>query len=267
MAYVYKHTNKINGKVYIGWATDYKTRWSKGYTKGTYIRKAIDKYGWDNFEHEILFADISPEEAKKKEIELIAQYKANDSRYGYNLTKGGEGTLGHVLSDEAKARMIATRYKNNSPEYLFEISSRGGRASKGNTGHKHTEEAKEKMRKAKLGYKPAPITEEERERRRQFMTGRKMSLESRKKMSMAKIGSIPWNKGRELTPEEKQQLREKRRGAKNRRLLTYNGKTQCVAEWAQELNLPETTIWTRLAKGVSVDEALCTKRNYGKGKK
>ncbi len=100
---VYKHTFP-NGKVYIG-ITGKKPeqRWAKGkgYGKNTYIRSAIEKYGWENVEHEILFDDLTEEEAKVKEIELIKQYDSNFPDHGYNLTCGGEG---YVLTPEQRRR-------------------------------------------------------------------------------------------------------------------------------------------------------------------
>ncbi len=90
---VYKHTNLINNKVYIG-ITQQNTekRWQKGrgYKRQPHFRDAIKKYGWDNFKHEILFDNLSKEQAIEKEIELIAKYKSNNRKYGYNISKGGE---------------------------------------------------------------------------------------------------------------------------------------------------------------------------------
>ena len=90
---VYCHTNKTNGKKYIGITSkDPKIRWNKGlgYKKGQYFGKIIEIYGWDNFEHEILFQNLSKEEAQEKEIELIKLYKTNNPKFGYNRSKGGE---------------------------------------------------------------------------------------------------------------------------------------------------------------------------------
>lgn len=92
---VYKHTSP-SGKVYIGITSkDPKYRWSngKGY-RNTYFANAIKKYGWDNIEHEILFTDLNENDAKEMEKELIAKYNSNNRKYGYNMTKGGNGTLG-----------------------------------------------------------------------------------------------------------------------------------------------------------------------------
>lgn len=89
---VYKHTNKINGKIYIGITKqDPKRRWQngKGY-KGTYFGNAIEKYGWDNFSHSILFERLDIKEACKLEKEYIKYYKSNKKEYGYNIADGGQ---------------------------------------------------------------------------------------------------------------------------------------------------------------------------------
>lgn len=97
--YVYKHTFP-NNKVYIG-ITCLKPehRWNngKGYLKKTkgnkydqpFMAYAINKYGWENVTHEILFDKLSKKEAELKEIELIAKYQSDKREFGYNLEKGG----------------------------------------------------------------------------------------------------------------------------------------------------------------------------------
>lgn len=90
---VYMHVNKIDNKKYVG-ITKMKPerRWGKNgrrYRDTLYFKNAIEKYGWDNFDHLILFEELTQEEAKQKEIEMIAKYKSNDRRFGYNLTAGG----------------------------------------------------------------------------------------------------------------------------------------------------------------------------------
>lgn len=90
--YVYMHTSPSN-KRYVG-ITKQKPeqRWGRGrnYKNNSYFTSAIEKYGWDNFKHEILHEVSSLEEAKVLEIETIATYRSDDREFGYNLSKGGD---------------------------------------------------------------------------------------------------------------------------------------------------------------------------------
>ena len=92
---VYKHTTP-SGKVYIG-ITSRKAeeRWNNGYNyiQNKHFYSAIKKYGWDKIKHDILFENLSKDEAYKKEIELIAFYKSNQRDFGYNKSIGGESSV------------------------------------------------------------------------------------------------------------------------------------------------------------------------------
>lgn len=89
---VYKHTNIKNGKVYIGiTGQNVKRRWQNGAGYyGTYFYNAINKYGWDGFVHEILYENLSEEDACRIEIELIKKHKSNRREFGYNVADGGQ---------------------------------------------------------------------------------------------------------------------------------------------------------------------------------
>lgn len=122
---VYMHRNKINKKVYIG-ITKQKCeeRWKHdglGYQKQEKFFRAILKYGWDNFEHIILFEGLTAEEASKKECELITLYDSYNN--GYNANLGGSVT-NHSLATLEKMRQSMT-------------------------GKKHTQETKNKISVAK----------------------------------------------------------------------------------------------------------------------
>lgn len=105
---VYKHTAP-NGKVYIGITHGNPLdRWKGGwgYETQAYFWRAIVKYGWINFKHEILFEHLSEKEAKLKEVELIKEYKSTDINYGYNIDLGGDL---HITSKEAREKMSASK--------------------------------------------------------------------------------------------------------------------------------------------------------------
>lgn len=94
---VYVHINKINGKLYIGQTSedDLSRRFGKNgqyYHNSSYFYHAIQKYGWDNFEHILLIDNLDLEMANIIEEELIKKYKSNDHHFGYNLKSGGHNS-------------------------------------------------------------------------------------------------------------------------------------------------------------------------------
>ena len=135
MFVVYQHKNKINGKVYIGITSrDPEKRWGtdgEGYRSSPHFYSAIRKYGWDNFEHNVLHVGLTKEEACLKEQELILEFKSNDSRFGYNQTSGGDF---FTMSEEAKAKVSKSMMGN-----------------KNGLGHPCSKEKAEKISKAQKG--------------------------------------------------------------------------------------------------------------------
>lgn len=99
---IYKHTNKINGKCYIGQTKQNATvRWANGLGYNPYnspkncvFWNAIKRYGWDNFIHEIIEKNIkSQSEANEREIHWIRyfnSYVGFVNSNGYNMTLGGD---------------------------------------------------------------------------------------------------------------------------------------------------------------------------------
>lgn len=120
---VYEHVFP-NGKKYIGiTCKNPKARWESGtgYSKEhqSAMYYAIQKYGWENIEHNILFTDLTEEEAKNKEKELIQKYHTfihDATPMGYNMTLGGEGTLGHKgskkLTQVNRQRLLGKKGKD-----------------------------------------------------------------------------------------------------------------------------------------------------------
>ena len=101
---IYMHKNKINSKIYIGQSCNLNVRWHPiSYKDCSYFYNAIQKYGWDNFEHIILEDSLSIEEADQKEKYYIEKYNTLNRDYGYNLKSGGNN--GYVLSAETRQKI------------------------------------------------------------------------------------------------------------------------------------------------------------------
>lgn len=171
MAYsVYKHTSS-SGKVYIGITMNKpEERWKNGngYKTCILFRRAIEKYGWENIRHEIIFSGLTKDEAEKKEIELIISHKSNDPEHGYNIEKGGMGNGKHSavtlkkMSENRKGKCVGEKNpfygKRHSEEWIKthlcgENNPMYGVRGKEHPryGIKHTEEALNKMKAAKKG--------------------------------------------------------------------------------------------------------------------
>ena len=106
---IYKHTNKINEKVYIGVtkALNPNERWQNGhgYKNNEDFWNDICLYGWnEGFKHEILFDDLTKEEAIFMEQFYIALYDSTDEEKGYNISKGGGGTNGRKYTEEENVK-------------------------------------------------------------------------------------------------------------------------------------------------------------------
>lgn len=140
---VYVHTNILNGKRYVGVTSkeNVNHRWSNGngYKENPHFYSAIQKYGWDGFEHTILFDGMSEKQAKEKERELIKFWHTQDPSYGYNMTSGGDGTPDCHPSAETRHKLSIARRKENLSEETL------ARRSAGLRGRKFSEEHKRKI--------------------------------------------------------------------------------------------------------------------------
>jgi group I intron endonuclease len=139
-----------NGKKYIG-ITRQKPehRWNngKGYNE-QYFKRAIEKYGWDNFKHIILFEKLTQKEAEQKEIELIAYYKSNKREYGYNIQNGGN-CKGKYTQEEKEKMSISIKNAMKNPKVKNKIS-KALKGNKNRLGKKLSDETKIKISNSHL---------------------------------------------------------------------------------------------------------------------
>ena len=167
---VYEHICP-NKKVYIGITSrSLNRRWDNGngYKRNLHFYRAIQKYGWENIEHILLFDNLTKKEAELKEIELISKYKSNNYKYGYNIANGGNSYGMH--SEETK-RKISENCKGRIPW------------NKGLKTGPLSEEHKEKIRQSELGRKIKPLSEEQKQYLRNLRKGTHISEEHKRKVS------------------------------------------------------------------------------------
>jgi group I intron endonuclease len=195
---IYEATCTINGKKYIGFSTNFKKRKNihkrlaeEGNQQVFYI--AIRKYGWDNFEWKILYQSWDKQHCKNiMENYFIVEHRTYlgfEDCNGYNMTLGGDGTVGHKHTEE---------YKKNSSERMLKHNP-----FRGNT---NTEESNRKRSESLLEYyRDNPVSLEEcvkiSQRLYNYYSNNKVSESTRKKLSISATGKIP-------SSESKQKNRE-----------------------------------------------------------
>lgn len=130
MGLIYKYTNKINDKVYIGKT---KTTLSKRINHHRYkVRKestshfhnALRKYGEENFLIEVLI-ECNNDVLDQMEIKFIKEFNSNQRKYGYNLTLGGDGgDTFSLLTEEAK-RIKIEKHRSQNVQGISSLMEKG----------------------------------------------------------------------------------------------------------------------------------------------
>lgn len=206
--YIYKTTNLVNGKIYIGQHKAEKFDITY-YGSGFILKQALEKYGKENFKCEIIEWCISKEQLEEKEIYWIDKLNSCNHSIGYNVSAGGftprfkgknHPMYGKHHTDEAKEknRVAHTGIKQSYETIEKRISSlRGKHLSK---------EHKEKISKANKGKVCGDrLTDEGRRKISEANKNKVMSIETRKKISSA-------NKGRKASEETIRRLSESHKG-------------------------------------------------------
>lgn len=184
---IYKITNVINGKIYVGQTTrsevsrwdEHKKRLNSNCHVNIHLQSAWNKYGEECFVFEVIIECETQEQLNLLEEYYINQYESNKTSHGYNKTSGGSNGK---LSEETKAKISANRKGIKfSEEHRKKISE----AQKGKV---ISQEQKLKISNAK---KDKKLSEKHKENISKSKTGIPLSEETRDKLKK----KIPWNKG------------------------------------------------------------------------
>lgn len=103
MSIIYKTTNKINGKIYVGKTTGNRKDDKYYFGSGIYIKRAIQKYGISYFTR-ITLEECNDSDVRDKEIYWINILNTRDPNIGYNIATGGEGGL--IVEREYLSKMV-----------------------------------------------------------------------------------------------------------------------------------------------------------------
>ena len=198
---IYKITNLITGAAYIGLTTkNIHDRWRNHRSialcgGNTPLQRAIRKYGSENFDIQHIACAFSFNGLKAAEIELIAQERSHVRDGGYNVTKGGDGALGRIVSEKTRKIMREKTSAAMTPDrrnYLSQLAKEQWSApemrallSATNKGRKHSEETR---RKVSVAGKAHIRTAQHCANLANALRGKSRPIEVRQKISAAKIG-------------------------------------------------------------------------------
>ena len=268
MGSIYKITNTVNGKAYIGQTrhdavADRIPKHFSGHGNIP-IKRAVDKYGKDAFTYEILHDGIIPEFLDALEIKEIEKHNTLIP-HGYNLRTGGRGG---ACSEETKEK-ISEANKGKTPWN----KGKKGVQSPSMKGRKHTDESRRKMSEAKKGKNSGEKNPFYRKTH---------TPESRAKMSESSKGHTTWNKGKKVssphwlgrkhTDESRRKMSENckgripwNKGKKGLQTAWNKGKKGSTPNWLGRKHTDESrrrmseatkgqTPWNKGKKGVYTDE-------------
>jgi len=195
MAIVYKITNTINNKPYIGWTSKTLSerfgqhlKNAKKHAGNQKFYNAIKKHGDDVWKAEILIENISNHEAKQKEMEYIKKY--NSYMNGYNSTLGGDGNNGLIMSEESNLkRSVALKGIPKNYDRMH--------------GKTHSDETKTKISEAHLGMRKPWVKWNKQQIEKRAMTRRSLTKEQYDLIHLRKSEGVIY---REIATEINQSL-------------------------------------------------------------
>lgn len=258
MTGIYRITNLVNGKVYIGESAHVEAREDRHWWElkhnlhvNNHLQAAWNLYGSDNFIFEVV--EVLPDDCSKelriqKESEWIEKYGGVNSDSNYNMITGVAFGSHSIESRNKIKETLKDKWKNkphpNLGRKMSEEFKEGARQRR--LGYKHSEETKLKMSKSQKGH---TVSKEQREKLRQArlgkpspMKGKHFSEEFREHNREAHLGQV-------FSDETRKKLSEAQRRRMNRTVAQFNlsdtflGAYRSIAEAARLTGCPYGSIY------------------------
>ena len=200
---IYKITNKVNGKCYIGQSRNIQRRFNahkNSFNKNkiwSYLYNAMNSYGIENFSFEVI-KECDIEDLNKWEKYFIKKFKSNKSKYGYNMTDGGDFGYSHNYSSikqgflnpnysrkqtqeekEKRNKTYKETIKNMDKEKFREWHKKVGEKQK---NKEITQEQRAKISKSLKEFFKTEKGKEQKEQSSKINKGKKVSAVSREKL-------------------------------------------------------------------------------------
>lgn len=240
--FIYKTTNLINNKIYVGKHFQYETSAFDGYLGGgVWIKRVIKKYGKENFIRETI--EYCPSDnINEREMYWISELSATNPLIGYNITNGGEGANGYKITQEDKIKMSKAHKGNKlTQDHRNKISESLKGEKSYMYGTKHSEDRKRKMSISKQN-----MTQQTKLKMREAKLGKKLSQEHKIKISES-------NKGKKISEETKIKICDSLKGKKKQAFseVVFNGIVfSSMRKCCRENNITRHELKTMLKEGL-----------------
>ena len=143
--YIYKTTNNITGKIYVGQKKSDKFLHEKYLGSGKILKSKIKHYGKENFSVEMIDTAESFDELNEKEIYWINKLNAIDSNIGYNISKGGNTPYGIDAWNKGLTKEVDSRLSVSDATRLKHSESLKKAYAEGRRSYQFTDDVKKKM--------------------------------------------------------------------------------------------------------------------------
>ena len=240
---IYRITNCVNGKTYIGKHKYKDTPYDKYMGSGVRLSSAYEKYGRENFIKGIIIDNIGDVETiNQLERDYIAFQRQHNPNGCYNIADGGDGGNGNkgMKHPDEWNRNVSEALRNSikfqetvhSDEFRKHMSN----AMKGKNKGPKSEEFCKKVSEAKKGKRRGSMSEEWRKHISEALKGKSHSEEWNRKVSQANKSQIPWCKGKKMSEEFCKKVSEAKKG---KHLSEEHKRKLSEAHKAKKLNLEE----------------------------